>query len=298
VRPSAKGGADDAPRLIITLSSIPPRFHDLGPTLQSLLDQKAPADEIILYIPEKYRRFPRWNGQLPGVPPGVSIRRVASDYGPATKVLPAIEAFSGQNVDILFCDDDRAYDPEWTARFRNLRERMPGVCIAEGGKDLSDIEDSARSPVSFPRIGIRKKDWKDRIKSALRVKDRHSSRFISSGYCDVFLGTWGVLVRPEFFTAAVFNIPDVLWTVDDYWLAGHLTTNRIAIWVNADAPFVTQRKIAGVSSLRRMVYAGHDRHAANDACVRYYRENFGIWLPKGRLPASTLSSAIGDLAER
>ncbi len=74
--------------LIITLSAIPPRFAALGPTLRALLRQRHPADEIRLNIPERYRRFPEWDGTLPEVPEGVTILRCAQDYGPATKLLP------------------------------------------------------------------------------------------------------------------------------------------------------------------------------------------------------------------
>ena len=276
---SIETGRDLPARLVVTLSSIPPRFDDLGPTLQSLIHQNAPADEIILYIPHSYRRFPEWDGRLPDAPAGVSIRRVAVDYGPATKVLPAIREFSGQDVDILFCDDDRNFDPGWIRRFRELRSSKPGICLAEAGKDLSDLNGLTRDSARLPRVRIKKKNWKDRVKSILRVRNRRTSLFLSSGYCDVFLGTRGVLVRPEFFTDAVFDIPDVLWTVDDYWLSGHLERNGVPIWVNASAPFIREREIARVSSLRRMIYGGHGRREANDACIRYHRENYGIWLP-------------------
>lgn len=40
---------------IITLSSIPPRFHPLGATLNSLLAQRLPAQEVLLYIPRSYQ---------------------------------------------------------------------------------------------------------------------------------------------------------------------------------------------------------------------------------------------------
>ena len=76
-------------KLIVSLSSIPPRFHKIGATLQALLGQSARIDRICLYIPEVYRRFPDWDGSLPEVPEGIEIHRTEADLGPATKVLAA-----------------------------------------------------------------------------------------------------------------------------------------------------------------------------------------------------------------
>ena len=81
--------------LIVSLSTIPPRFDKIGETLKSLLNQSVKADHIYLYIPETYRRFPDWDGQLPHVPDGITIRRTDIDLGPATKVLPAARAHRG-----------------------------------------------------------------------------------------------------------------------------------------------------------------------------------------------------------
>lgn len=267
----------DPSRLIVTLSSIPPRFQDLAPTLESILGQRSPADEIILYIPASYRRFADWDGCLPAIPAGVSIRRTEIDYGPATKILPAVREFAGQNVEILFCDDDRSYDPDWTKRFLELRMLKPGLCLAEGGKDLEDLEEAGRDPARLPRVKLRIDTLKGRLETAFRSKKRPISRFSASGYCDVFLGSRGVLVRPEFFAQSVFDIPDTLWTVDDFWLSGHLETRDIGIWINGSAPFLGERKVGGVSPLRTFVFNGHGRGTANNACVEYYRRTCGIW---------------------
>ncbi len=89
-------------RHIISLTAIPPRFADLGLTLHSLLRQKSRPEAVELWIPHSYRRFPQWGGGLPDVPEGVTLRRVDVDYGPATKVLPALRERRGQAVEILY----------------------------------------------------------------------------------------------------------------------------------------------------------------------------------------------------
>lgn len=129
---------------IITLTSIPPRFSLLGFALNSLLNQNLPAQAIHLYIPERYRRFADWDGTLSQVPTGVTIRRCQHDLGPATKILPATRDCAGQDVDLLFCDDDKIYDPNWHSRFKRNHRSHPEACIVEAGENLPDIAESTR----------------------------------------------------------------------------------------------------------------------------------------------------------
>ena len=96
---------------IISLTSIPPRFKGLKSVLNSLASNM--VDEIRLYIPLKYHRFPDWDGLLPETPRSVKIFRCPVDYGPATKVLPACKDLRGQEVQIFFCDDDLICKPGW-----------------------------------------------------------------------------------------------------------------------------------------------------------------------------------------
>ena len=75
------------PRLVISLTSITSRFPEIRPTLEALLAQSAPIEEIRLNIPRRYRRFPEYDGGLPDVPGGIRVIRPEEDLGPATKVL-------------------------------------------------------------------------------------------------------------------------------------------------------------------------------------------------------------------
>jgi len=60
-------------KVILSLSTIPPRFGMLGKSLNSLINQKRRADEIHIYIPKTYRRFPEHSFSIPDVPEGVYI---------------------------------------------------------------------------------------------------------------------------------------------------------------------------------------------------------------------------------
>ena len=85
-------------------------------------------------------------------------------------------------------------------------------------------------------------------------------------------------MRPEYLDDAVFDLPPVLWAVDDIWISGHLTRRGIPIW--ADRSLECSQVFAGLyqhHALFKSVIDGADRAQANLACVDYMRANYGIW---------------------
>ncbi len=274
--------------LIVTLSSIPERFAKIGPVLESLAAQ-AGVDRICLYIPRAYRRFPDWDGRLPAVPARVEIRRTDEDFGPATKVLPAAREFAGQDVDILFCDDDHIYAPGWAERFLALKARHPGAVIAQGGWQAGDNAGGTGIRALQPRAVRRWRItdiefqlrylWQD-IRAGARRRDLTGPPrrvFKRSGYVDVFEGYAGVLVRPGMFDAGFYEIPPVLWGVDDVWLSGMLTLRGHPIWLEGGIYDPRQAASERQAPLARSVIDGADRKTANREGVLYFRERHGLW---------------------
>lgn len=262
---------------VISLSTIPPRFVALGPTLHSLKRQSLPADEIRVNIPLRYRRFPDWDGRLPQVPAGVRIVRTDDDFGPASKVLPTVHDLRGQAVDILFCDDDMLLAPEWHARFKADRILRPDAALVAVGKQIADIPEAARPPSRLPRARRRSKAFAYRLLRAATLTMYKPHPFIASGYVDLLCGFGGVMVRPEFFDAEVFDIPEVLWSVDDPWLSGHLERRGVPIWLNHRHRMPRPGQSSRRDALLHLVVDGHDRGAADRAVIRHMREHYGTW---------------------
>lgn len=266
-------------QLIISLTSIPPRFPYLQETLASLVNQQAEVAAVNIYIPRKYRRFDFSPEQVPSFIQGVNVRLVDTDYGPATKVLPAVREYRGQDVRILFCDDDKVYDPQWAQRFVECSDRHPDCCIVEEGGDVSNYSNHNFSGARQPRSGRITKDLGYRAKRALSLGTWKPRKNVGSGFVDMLEGWGGVLVRPEFFTDAAFDIPDILWMVDDIWLSGQLAVNGVPIWLNGEDKIRTKGSANEVkeAALRKLVQDGYGRTEANQACVDYFREKHRIW---------------------
>lgn len=278
-------------RHVITLSTIPPRFSLIGPTLRSLVAQRSRPEAVELYIPRSYRRFPQWGGGLPDVPPGVTIIRVDEDFGPATKILPAVRRYRGQDVDLLFVDDDHHYPPGWAAGYLEVRRQHPEAVVCASALSIAGIGrvwvDTSRQPRARPappawdQLGYQL----GRLSSRLRPVRLFGPplgpvfrKFEQSGYVDVAEGFAGVALRPEFLDDAAFTIPSVLWTVDDVWISGHLARRGIPIWADSEL-FIARSVTATVATeaLYTATIDGANRAAANRACVDYFRETYGIW---------------------
>lgn len=277
------------PATVISLTTIPPRFSKIGATLQDLLRQDVKIDEIRLNIARHYRRFPGALPSLPPLPEGITVHLCDHDYGPATKLLPTLADHRGRNTEILFCDDDQPYEPGWARRLLEARKTQPDSCIVGKGYDLESrrpghryfIEDAPQ-----PRAKRRPKGLGYRLWRAATLGLHKPRPYVADGHVHILEGYRGALVRPAFFPPEVFDIPDILWTVDDPWLSGHLTRNRVPIWMLANARAYPAAYSAHFTHrLGAFVYKAHDRLAADSACIDYFRETYGIW--PGRKEAPT-----------
>ena len=271
---------------VISLSTIPSRFEEIGPTLETLLTQTGHIDEVRLYVPQVYRRFPDYDGSVPKVPTGISIFRPDHDLGPASKILFAAKDLRDTDAQILFCDDDQIYGADWAEKLFEEQAKRPNECVALFGKLLSP--EAGRTTCG--REGATRRnsnfDWQYRVAKVRHQLSRLGGspllapsrrRIGKSGYADILLGYGGVVVRPQFFDERSYTIPPVLWSVDDFWLSGMLARNDVPIWLPADFFAPLGSDAGNIESLFSATIDNADRTAANAACVRYMQETFGVW---------------------
>lgn len=269
--------------IVVTSSSIPSRFQYLPKFYAKLAKQKIRPDKVELWVARNYRRFPGEVPSLPELPDWVEVNWVEDDLGPATKVLPASRKWRGQDVDLIYCDDDRIYDPNWIARFVDAKEKFPGMALCESGFTLKYLGMERTKPLPGPAP----ERWSYRQRKEYRIKRVLSlglhrpprKHYSTAGYVDVVEGFAGVMVRPDWFTDEDWNIPDILWTVDDIWLSGQMLRRGIYSHTT-DVPMrcvsLDGTKLA--DQLTVHVEDGLGRMDANRACVQYFREHYGIWM--------------------
>ena len=269
--------------IVLTLTSIPPRFSNLGRKFRTIEKQTHKPDHVELNIPRNYRRFPGEVPTLPSLPDWVSVKRCPIDYGPATKVLPTIKRWHGQDVDFLICDDDRLPDKRWVERLALSRKIRPDDIITERGWQIDKRFGLDRKKQELPRAiqdprGGRNLSY--RLKRLLSLGVWHPPRQVvkKAGYVDIFEGFLGALAPSWSWTTTVFDIPEIIWTVDDVWLSGMAYRNGTMVWAHdIRRPVYADSHFDKVEPLKRFVHDGYSRDKADYLAVEYLRTKHGAW---------------------
>ena len=276
-------------KVILSLSTIPPRFGMLGMSLNSLINQKRKADEIHVYIPKTYKRFPEHNFCIPDVPEGVSVKIIDHDYGPATKALPCAKAYRGTNTRIVYGDDDRFADTSWLDNMLKCSDERPEDVIVSSGMTLQNYGLMLKNQNFFPRAKRAKVKYDfeylarrlvqkffETTTSKSRIKPARCN-YSSSGYVDIALGVGGVSVRADFFDESFFEIPEILWPDDDIWLSGNYLRQGRGIWASNKIRFPVDSGASNTSGLAFSIINGKDRNKTALDGILYMQELYDIW---------------------
>lgn len=166
-------------RLVVTLTSYPPRFPTLGWTLRSILDQTVRPDHTILWLTEKdLSCLPNDVRALEAH--GLEIRTCA-DLRSYKKLIPALEAYP--DAWFVTADDDVYYPPDW---LEGLVDHAGRGTVVATRVHLAQLDDSGRFlPYS---------DW---------VMNTHHLRPVSPQTRLFPTGVGGVLYPPDAFAKEV-----------------------------------------------------------------------------------------------
>jgi len=204
----------------LCLTTIPTRLEYLPIFLSAIKKQTVQPDKIILFVPKKYNKRKFEDIDIKKIPKEFCIERCI-DYGPATKILPGIEKFKGQDIRLIFCDDDRIYSSNWLERLIDFSNKHPNSCIAD---EVTSVD----ALLHLWRYGFTKKGFSYRIKRFFSLGIWKPKNF-NNVKPNIIHGFGGVVVKPFFFKNDTFDIPELAWPNDDIWLSAHLKKNGIEI---------------------------------------------------------------------
>src|SRR5437867_783283 len=245
-------------RVIASLSTVPDRIGNLGPTIRSLLRQTHPPDEIVLAIPEfsvRERRHyvvPKYISRLPRV----RILRSREDWGPATKFIAAIQdelAAGRQNTLIMVVDDDRVYPPDALETYLHYSEQLPEAALCFRG---------AAMPSTL--------DWDDA--TMIRASELREPRPVA-----VITGCGSYLVQPRFFDESLWDYsvaPQIAFHIDDIWISGWLSRRGVKRYVvPASAMMRSVLRQRWTVSLNKIP----GRQKLNNEIIAFFRETWDVF---------------------
>ena len=116
-------------KIVVSFTTSPTRINKCGPMINSILDQTRKPDLFLLNIPETFAR----TGEAYVVPKyirkSLTVNRIETDYGPATKIIPAVaylcHSDRARNYDpgrtrIIYLDDDIAYPKKMIETYEKM----------------------------------------------------------------------------------------------------------------------------------------------------------------------------------
>ena len=194
--------------VILSFTTTPRRIEYSRYMLSSILTQSQRVDEIRLYIPNRTSKgeeyiIPDWMVELQKTVSHFHIRRCERDWGPPTKVIPALIEERNHDVYIIYCDDDMIYQRDMVSTLVSYSNMFPRCAIGNSGLGYGKTKN-----YSFLYHLPYEKN---------RVK--------------VLEGFAGVIVRPRFFNMEKLlhpeKYPPEMFFQDDVYLSGMLCENGI-----------------------------------------------------------------------
>jgi hypothetical protein len=254
--------------VVVTFTTLPSRIDRILPTVKSLLNQTVSPAAIRLYVPAMSRRE-----QRPYVMPAW-LRRLRSveihscdDYGPATKLLPALIA-SPPEQRLVVVDDDRIYQRHFIEQLVAHADANPDVVVAGSGWNAPD--DLIDRPSTLGAI----------INGSAPVP-LHCTRVGRGREVDLVRGVSGYLVKPRFFDVPGLvnyaGAPEAAFFVDDVWISAHCLARKMVMpGRRTNFASVADARFFGSSSLGRINCTGDDANRNNTVMLQYFKDRWKV----------------------
>lgn len=255
----ARASAVDDRRIIVSLSTLPDRIGNSRATLNSLVGQTRPPDEIVVAIPSHSIRqqqsyvIPPFFSDFPTV----RILPADRDWGPATKFIPAIQdelAASRLETLIMVVDDDRIYPRDAVECYLHFSAQLPDAALCFRG---------AAMPPSF--------DWHD-------AKMIHGNRLKEPRRVAVVTGCGSYLLKPRFFDERLWDYssaPEAAFFMDDIWLSGWLDRYGVRKYV---VPSSTRlRSVKAQARTMSLHDVPNGRQPNNNEVIAFFRPTWDVF---------------------
>lgn len=127
--------------VIVSMTSMHSRMNDLHQTIESILAQTSPADEVILWLSKKPYLLDEGVHEIPETlkkltSKGLSIMWT-DNTGPYRKLIPTVELKKGTDCLIITADDDVVYPNDWLDGLLKEYEQNENCVICYRGRIIT-----------------------------------------------------------------------------------------------------------------------------------------------------------------
>jgi Glycosyl transferase family 2 len=249
-------------RTIVSLTTLPDRIGRLQPTLESLLNQSRPPDEIVLAVPRFSVRQKR-GYQIPDFLlkiPRLRVLQCEKDWGPATKFIAVVQdelAASRNDALIMVVDDDRIYPRDSIELYLHYHEQFPDAALCFRGGPMP-----------------RSLNWRDcKIEFGVDLQAPKQTAVIT--------GCGSYLIQPRFFDESLWDYstaPAGAFYMDDMWISGCLERRGVERYIiPASNMMRTALRQIGTMTLHDVPY-GRRHH--NNETIAFFNANWRIFISR------------------
>jgi hypothetical protein len=249
-------------RIIACLSTLPDRIFHLERTIGCLLQQTRLPDEIIIAVPEFSRRqrkryvVPEFLERMPKV----RIIRCDTDWGPATKFIPAVQselAAGRGDTSILVVDDDRIYPADALETYLHYERQLPEAALCFRGAPMpSDLK------------------WR-------KPKITRGDRLREPRQVAVITGCGSYFIKPRFFDERLWDYsaaPEGAFYMDDIWISGWLDRGGVEKYI------VPTSEMMRTVFRQRWTMTLHDvpngRIHNNNQAIAFFADSWKVFSPR------------------
>ncbi|MCL2305493.1 MAG: glycosyltransferase family 2 protein [Planctomycetaceae bacterium] len=255
------------PKVILSLTSFPPRIPRIQYTIYSLLKQTVKPDEILLWLAEE--QFPNRNGDLPEtllklVDHGLTIR-YCKDIKSYKKLIPALREYPHDIIVTL--DDDVYYQSD-----------MLELLLLSHEKNKNAVHGHCGHIILF--------DGNDQLASYLDWKKRVSFREVTPSFGVLLTGVGGILYPPNVLYRDVLREDLFLKlspTADDVWFWAMAVLNDTRLCIVENNTLHPKRNSSGKDRSptgHRSLAAINCNEGGNDKQIRQVLEHYPAILEK------------------
>jgi hypothetical protein len=187
------------------------------------------------------------------------------------------------DAQILFCDDDGEFAPNWAKCLFDIQLQRPREAVAAYVRTINGYVSNEVAPKNTPLARQIPVTWdlpyrfRRLLYKWFGLPHPWRRPFARAGYGEVFFGVGGVVVRPEFFDDVSFHVPEEAWAVDDVWLSAQLARLEIPIYCPRRQKMPRALAQSDIASLLEMEVGGKGRQLLNRSAAEYCRDHLRIW---------------------